>query len=133
MAAIAPSIECVREKGNVPNEISREDMVVFDEPDGHGSDALNVLRTTHTPCSWCSHARQRITVKVKNNDHYEVHYRIGRDEPMVELMKRYKARTGLEDLRFSVDEERLTDDATADSLYLEDGDIIDVFTGSYGG
>eukprot|EP00011_Vannellida_sp_DIVA3-517-6-12_P014495 CAMPEP_0114617018 /NCGR_PEP_ID=MMETSP0168-20121206/6982_1 /TAXON_ID=95228 ORGANISM="Vannella sp., Strain DIVA3 517/6/12" /NCGR_SAMPLE_ID=MMETSP0168 /ASSEMBLY_ACC=CAM_ASM_000044 /LENGTH=143 /DNA_ID=CAMNT_0001828143 /DNA_START=69 /DNA_END=501 /DNA_ORIENTATION=+ len=69
-----------------------------------------------------------INLRVVGQNGNEVYFKIRRNTPLRKLMNAYCDRQSLgrDTVRFLVDGERLQDDATPDSLDLEDNDVIDV-------
>mmetsp|Transcript_18082 Transcript_18082/g.69951 ORF Transcript_18082/g.69951 Transcript_18082/m.69951 type:complete len:100 (+) Transcript_18082:57-356(+) len=76
-----------------------------------------------------------INLRVVGQNGNEVYFKIRRNTPLRKLMNAYCDRQSLgrDTVRFLVDGERLQDDATPDSLDLEDNDVIDVVLHQVGG
>ena len=70
-----------------------------------------------------------IKIRVACQDLCEVHFRIKTTTPFIRLKEAYAVRVGvpLHDLRFLFDCRRIADHHTAQSLDMEDEDIIVVF------
>ncbi|GGP88191.1 ubiquitin-like protein [Streptomyces sindenensis] len=69
-----------------------------------------------------------IQVRVRSVEGNEFTFRIRRASPMIKLMSAYCVRLGeaAHSVRFLYDGDRITGEATAESLGLENGDTIDV-------
>ena len=76
-----------------------------------------------------------IKLKVINQENAEVNFKVKLTTPMSKLKKSYGDRQGvsIDSFRFLFDGKRLADDDTPQSLEMEDGDVIDVFSEMIGG
>eukprot|EP00168_Porphyra_purpurea_P006582 TRINITY_DN18097_c0_g1_i1.p1 TRINITY_DN18097_c0_g1~~TRINITY_DN18097_c0_g1_i1.p1 ORF type:complete len:108 (+),score=28.98 TRINITY_DN18097_c0_g1_i1:25-324(+) len=76
-----------------------------------------------------------INLRVVGQNGSEVYFKIRRNTPLRKLMNAYCERQtlGRDTVRFLVDGERVQDEATPDTLGLEDNDVIDVVLHQVGG
>jgi hypothetical protein len=77
-----------------------------------------------------------ITLKVKDQDGYEVHFNVRPSTKFRKIFDAYCLRKGLEDedsVRFRFDERRLYPDSTPSDEAMEDGDMIDLYIEQVGG
>ncbi|KAF0991016.1 hypothetical protein HZS_931 [Henneguya salminicola] len=76
-----------------------------------------------------------VTVKVLDTNGSHTMFKINRTAQLAKLTKAYCERKGIKSssVRFFVNGQRITDAATAKELNIENGDVIEVFTGQQGG
>lgn len=76
-----------------------------------------------------------VTLKVTSQDGEAVFFKVSRKTPMRKLMSAYSGRTGAaaDTLRFLFEGHRIADADTAETLDMDDGDIIDVVLQQTGG
>lgn len=83
----------------------------------------------HTPSSTSA-----LTNTVKDNMTNTMEVRVKNTTPMKKVMEAWKAKRRVQgDLRFLFDGERVTEDATCESMGMGEGDVIEVFTEQLGG
>ena len=78
---------------------------------------------------------EQINVRVVNQEGQEIFFKIKRTTPLRRLMDAYASRQGLDTkgVRFLFVGERLKDDATPQSLGMQDQDVIDAVAQQTGG
>ncbi|KAI8927102.1 putative ubiquitin-like protein [Entophlyctis helioformis] len=78
---------------------------------------------------------KHINVKVAAPDGSEVFFKIKRSTPLAKLMNAYCERQGKQRdmVRFMFEGQRVPDEATPDTLDMEDGDSIDAMIEQVGG
>lgn len=80
-------------------------------------------------------AQEHITLKVKSHEGNEIFFKIKKGTILKKLMDSYCQRQGIspQTVRFLYDGERIPEDATAESLGMEDNDTIDAMVEQTGG
>ncbi|GJT10832.1 ubiquitin-related domain-containing protein [Tanacetum coccineum] len=74
-----------------------------------------------------SHINLKVVSQMNELDPY---FRVGRDEPLKQLMIRWSVRANIRDyraIRFLFDGTRVNEDKTPNDMGLEDGDCLDAF------